>query len=432
MYAGSPATTFRPSILVNMGILKRYYKPFSITKSNFPFSITNRVHLEVDITWQQKAKDRVIAAMTSPEELTGLDRIPPALSGIANRNLIVQNFFHQILSDLLMFIIQTGIGWYTDFEKMFNNKSVFTEFIIVGFPGSPGLQYFFFFLLLITYLLTLLCNFLIMIITSTEKCLFTPMYFYIRNLSFLEVCYVSVIVPKILDTITIHGRFISFFSCISQLFFFFFLSSTECFLFGVMAYDRYIAICHPLHYAALMNSDKCRCLTIGSIIGGFVTTFPHIVLISQLPFCRSNVINHFFCDSPPLLQLACADTYLIDLLDFSCACLVILTSMLVTLLSYFHIIATIIIIPSKRGRSRAFSTCFTHLIVVSIYYSTVIFMYVKPKVTFSFTLNRVVAVFYTIITPILNPIIYCLRNKEVKESVRKRLHLINYPLFRAH
>ncbi|XP_073438931.1 olfactory receptor 2AP1-like [Dendrobates tinctorius] len=319
-----------------------------------------------------------------------------------------------------------------DFEIMFKNKSTFTEFIIVGFPGTSGFQYVFFFLLLITYLLTLLCNFLIMVITSTEKCLFTPMYFYIRNLSFLEVCYVSVIVPKVLDTITIHGRFISFFGCISQLFFFFFLSSTECFLFGVMAYDRYLAICHPLHYTALMNSDKCRSLTIGSIIGGFVTTFPHIVLISQLPFCRSNEINHFFCDSPPLLQLACADTYLIDLLDFSCASLVILTSMLVTLLSYFHIIATIIVIPSKQGRSRAFSTCCTHLIVVSIYYGTVIFMYVKPKVTFSFTLNRVVAVFYTIITPILNPIIYCLRNKEVKESVRKRLHFISYQLFRAH
>ncbi|XP_044137395.1 olfactory receptor 6B1-like [Bufo gargarizans] len=311
----------------------------------------------------------------------------------------------------------------------FDNISVFNKFIIVGFPGTPVVQYFFFLLLLMTYLSTLLCNFLIIVIISTERCLHTPMYFFIRNLSFLEVCYVSVIVPKVLDTITFNGRFISFSACISQLFFFFFLSSTECFLFGVMAYDRYLAICHPLHYTTLMENYKCRCLTISSIIGGFITTFPHIILIFQLPFCRSNVINHFFCDSPPLLQLACADTNLIDLLDFSCAALVILTSLLVTLLSYFHIIATIVTIPTQQGRSKAFSTCGTHLIVVSIYYGSVIFMYVRPKVSFAFTLNRVVAVFYTIITPILNPIIYCLRNKEVKESLRRRLNLIVYKHF---
>ncbi|XP_069819510.1 olfactory receptor 2AP1-like [Dendropsophus ebraccatus] len=309
---------------------------------------------------------------------------------------------------------------------VFANKSVFNEFIIVGLPETPIFQYISFFLLLIIYLLTLLSNFVIMILTSTETCLHTPMYFYIRNLSFLEVCYVSVIVPKVLGTISLHGRFISFSGCISQLFFFFFLSSTECFLFAIMAYDRYIAICHPLHYTTLMDSYKCRSLTICSIIGGFVTIFPHIVLISQLPFCRSNIIDHFFCDSPPLLHLACADTYLIDLLDFSCASLVILTSLLVTLLSYVRIIATILRIPTKLGRSKAFSTCCTHLIVVSIYYGTVSFMYVKPKVSFSSTLNRVLAVFYTIITPLLNPIIYCLRNKEVKESVRRRLHFISH------
>ncbi|KAG9468151.1 hypothetical protein GDO78_013651, partial [Eleutherodactylus coqui] len=307
---------------------------------------------------------------------------------------------------------------------MFDNKSIFKEFIIVGFCGTPALQYFFFFLLLLTFLLTLFCNFMVMIITSTERCLYTPMYFFIRNLSFLEVCYVLSIVPKLLGTITLHGRVISFSGCITQLFFFFFLSSTECFLFGAMAYDRYLAICHPLHYTTLMDSYMCRNLTIGSIMGGFVTTFPHIILISQLPFCKNNVVNHFFCDSPPLLQLACADTYLIDLIDFYSAALVILTSLLVTLLSYTHIIATVIAIPTQQGRSKAFSTCCTHLIVVSIYYGTVIFMYVRPKVSFSFTLNRVVAVFYTIITPILNPIIYCLRNKEVKESVRKRLPFI--------
>ncbi|KAM5191673.1 olfactory receptor 6B1-like [Mantella aurantiaca] len=303
---------------------------------------------------------------------------------------------------------------------MYVNQSKLAEFIILGFPGSLSLQYFCFLLLLITYLLTLLSNFVIIIITWIERRLHTPMYFYLRNLSFLEICYVSVIVPKILSTITSKGRYISFPGCIIQLFFFFFLGSTECFLFGVMAYDRYLAICQPLHYTTLMNNVKCYSLSIYSVIGGFVTTFPHIVLISQLPFCGSNVINHFFCDTPPLLQLSCADTYLIDMLDFLCASLVILLSFLVTLISYFYIFAKVLHIHIS-SRRKTFSTCCAHLIVVFIYYSTVIFMYVRPKVSFAFTLNRVVAIFYTVITPILNPIIYCLRNKDVKNSIKKQL-----------
>lgn len=304
---------------------------------------------------------------------------------------------------------------------MYLNYSQLNEFIILGFPGSLSLQYFCFLLLLITYVLTLISNFVIIIITSVERRLHTPMYFYLRNLSFLEICYVSVTVPKILTTISSDGRYIFFTGCIIQMFFFFFLGSTECFLFGIMAYDRYLAICHPLRYTTLMNNTMCYGLSICSIIGGFVTTFPPIVLISQLPFCRSNIINHFFCDSPPLLQLSCADTYLIDMLDFFCASFVALSSFLVTLISYFYILAKVLRIPAK-SRSKTISTCCAHLIVVFIYYSTVIFMYVRPKVSYAFTLNRVVAIFYTVITPILNPIIYCLRNKEVKNSIKKHLH----------
>ncbi|XP_040191775.1 olfactory receptor 6B1-like, partial [Rana temporaria] len=303
---------------------------------------------------------------------------------------------------------------------MYVNQSKPAEFIILGFPGSLSLQYFCFLLLLITYLLTLMSNCVIIIITRIERNLHTPMYFYLRNLSFLEICYVSVIVPKILTTITPHGRYISFPGCITQLFFFFFLGSTECFLFGVMAYDRYLAICQPLHYTTLMNNAMCYSLSIGSVIGGFVTTFPHIVLISQLPICGGNIINNFFCDTPPLLQLSCADTYLIDMLDFVCASLVILLSFLVTLISYFYILAAVLRIASK-NRRKTFSTCSSHLIVVFIYYSTVIFMYVRPKVSLAFTLNRVVAVFYTVVTPIFNPLIYCLRNKEVKDCIKKQL-----------
>ncbi|MEE6514948.1 hypothetical protein FKM82_023397 [Ascaphus truei] len=282
---------------------------------------------------------------------------------------------------------------------LLGNVSLVMEFILLGFPGTPPLKHIFFLLLLITYLITLLSNIMIMIIIWRVECLHTPMYYYLRTLSFLEVCNVSVTVPKILATITSQGRLISFASCFTQLFFFFFLSSTECFLLAVMAFDRYLAICYPLRYPALMNSYICLRLTMCAWLGGFITTFPPILLISQLPLCKN--------------------TYLNDILNFICASLVILTSFLVILISYLYIIATIIKIPTIKGRRKAFSTCGSHLIVVLIYYGTVIFMYVRPSAGFTFSLNRIVSVFYTVITSILNPIIYCLRNKEVKEALGK-------------
>ncbi|XP_073453720.1 olfactory receptor 6B9-like [Aquarana catesbeiana] len=300
------------------------------------------------------------------------------------------------------------------------NRSKLAEFTILGFLGPPSLQYIFFLLLLTTYLITLLSNSLIITITLRERRLHIPMYYYLRTLSFLEICYVSVTVPKILSTITPHGRSISFYGCMTQVLLFFSMLSTECLLFGIMAYDRYLAICKPLHYTRLMSTTMCHSLSLCTFIGGFLTTSPQIVLLFRLPFCGRN-INHFFCDAPPLLQLCCGDTSLINLMDFFNASFVILTSLTMTLVSYVYIITTILKIPTTTGQRRTFSTCFSHLIVVSIYYSTITFMYVRPRLSSSFSLNRVVGVFYTVITPILNPLIYCLRNKEVKDAIKNQL-----------
>ncbi|OCU01741.1 hypothetical protein XELAEV_18007517mg [Xenopus laevis] len=304
---------------------------------------------------------------------------------------------------------------------LFVNTSLVKEFILWGFPGVPIVQEVLFVILLCTYILTLFTNSLVIMITLKESKLQTPMYYFLRNFSLLEMCYVSVTVPKILATISFQGRVISISSCITQLFFFFFLSSTECFLLGVMAFDRYLAVCHPLRYSSLMNHPTCQKLIICSWFGGFITTFPPILLISQLEFCSSNVINHFFCDAPPLLQLSCRDASFNEFLDFICAAVVIMTSFTVTLMSYFYIIITVLKIPTKIGRRKVFSTCGSHLIVVLVYYSSVIFIYVRPKGGFTFSLNRTVAVFYTVLIPILNPIIYCLRNKEVKVAIKRLL-----------
>ncbi|KAE8634373.1 hypothetical protein XENTR_v10002283 [Xenopus tropicalis] len=303
------------------------------------------------------------------------------------------------------------------------NSTLAKEFILWGFPDVPIVQEFLFVLLLFTYMLTLFTNTLVIIVTLTERHLQTPMYFFLRNFSLLEICYVSVTVPKILATISSQGRVISVSSCITQLFFFFFLSSTECFLLGVMAFDRYLAVCHPLRYSALMNHTTCQKITICSWFGGFITTFPPVFLISQLQFCRTNTINHFFCDAPPLLQTSCRDASFNEFLDFICAGLVIMTSFTVTLMSYIYIIITVLKIPTKIGRRKVFSTCGSHLTVVLVYYGTVTFIYVRPKGGFTLSLNRSVAVFYTVLIPILNPIIYCLRNKEVKLAIKKLVSL---------
>ncbi|XP_033024014.1 olfactory receptor 6X1-like [Lacerta agilis] len=299
------------------------------------------------------------------------------------------------------------------------NKTVLTEFILQGFPGSAELQKYLFVPVLLMYILTVTGNILIVFIIIHDHHLHNPMYFFLGNFSFLEIFYVTTLSPKMLANFLAERRAICFYCCITQAFFHFLLGATEFCLLASMSFDRYIAICNPLHYSIIMNSKLCLQLALGSWLGGFFTVIVQTILICQLPFCGPNLINHFYCDVTPLLSLACSDTHLLEQIVLVGSALLLFSSFLLTAISYIFIISTILRIPSSSGRQKAFSTCAAHLTVVSIQYGTVMFMYVKPKANSSLEVNKVVSVLNTVITPLLNPFIYTLRNKDVKEALRK-------------
>uniref|UniRef100_A0A8C0INV1 Olfactory receptor n=1 Tax=Chelonoidis abingdonii TaxID=106734 RepID=A0A8C0INV1_CHEAB len=297
------------------------------------------------------------------------------------------------------------------------NQSSHTDFIILGFPGLPEHQGLLFMLFITIYVLTLMEN-LVLIVTIKLNCqLHTPMYFFLGNLSLLEIFYVSVTVPKLLSNLLLGEKAISLEGCMAQLYFFLSLASSECFLLAAMAYDRYLAICHPLRYPALMNHRACAVLSLGSWLSGFLVSFPSIVMLSRLQFCSDNTIQHFFCDLLPLLKLSCTDTSTIETLDFVAALSVLVPSLLVTITSYFCIFSTVARIPSVVGKHKAFSTCASHLVVVSMFYATILFMYARARAVSTFDLNKLVSVLYTVVAPFLNPIIYSLRNREVRETL---------------
>ncbi|XP_015680493.1 olfactory receptor 6Q1-like [Protobothrops mucrosquamatus] len=295
------------------------------------------------------------------------------------------------------------------------NWTLVTEFVLIGFTGiqEAWLPLFGFFLIM--YLLTLMENGILVLAVATEKRLHTPMYFFLIHLSFLDIWYTSLTVPKMLAGFGYPaGQRISYSACLTQLYLFTFLGSTECFLLAAMAYDRYVAICVPLRYHEIVDRNTCLILAIGSWLAGFLTPVLPVYFMSQLTFCGPNVIDHFFCDASPLLILSCTDISLKESIDFLVSLLVLLISSLVIIISYVHIIITVLKINSLVGRQRAFSTCTAHLMVVAVFYGTLFFMYVRIKVTSSINLNKVVSVFYAVVTPVLNPLIYSLRNTEVK------------------
>ncbi|XP_059587298.1 olfactory receptor 6F1-like [Alligator mississippiensis] len=299
------------------------------------------------------------------------------------------------------------------------NQSSPYIFILQGFAGNCYFQVSLFMLFLFMYILTVTANASIILLVRTHPQLHTPMYWFLCNLSFLEIWYTTACVPKVLAVLLEKSQAISFLSCLLQMYFVFSLGCTEYFLLAVMAYDRYLAICYPLHYSSIMNGTMSAQLALGSWLCGFVAISAPAYLISSLSFCGRNSINHFFCDIAPWIVLSCTDTQSVELVAFIISFIVILGSCAITLVSYIYIISTILSIPSAKGRQKTFSTCSSHLIVVIIWYGSTIFLHVKPSIKESLDLTKTVHVLNTIVTPVLNPFIYALRNKEVKDAVRK-------------
>ncbi|XP_054849790.1 olfactory receptor 6B1-like [Eublepharis macularius] len=301
------------------------------------------------------------------------------------------------------------------------NQTIISEFILMGFPTGLEIQLFLFVVFFLTYILTVLENLIIISVVKGNRNLHKPMYFFLGNLSFLEIWYISVTLPKLLLDFWSQNKMISFQSCMVQLYFFISLMCTECVLLAVMAYDRYVAICNPLRYPVIMTHRLCFQLGLLPWVCGFSISLVEVIFISRLSFCGPGVINHFFCDISPVLNLSCTDMSVAELVDFILALVILLMPLSITILSYLFIIISIFHIPTNQGKKKAFSTCASHLTVVIIFFSTTVFMYARPRKIHPFNLNKIVSIFYAVITPALNPLIYCLRNKEVKEALKRNL-----------
>ncbi|XP_042782161.1 olfactory receptor 6N1 [Panthera leo] len=301
------------------------------------------------------------------------------------------------------------------------NWSQVTEFVILGFPHLQGVQVYLFVLLLLIYVTTVLGNLLVFLVVRLDSQLHTPMYHFVSILSLLELGYTAATVPKMLSNLLREEKTISFSGCLLQIYVFHSLGATECYLLTAMAYDRYLAICRPLHYSTLMTPARCAKIAVGCWLGGLAGPVAEISLVSRLPFCGPNRIQHIFCDFPPVLSLACTDTSINVLVDFAINSCKILATFLLILSSYVQIVRTVLRIPSVAGKTKAFSTCASHLTVVLIFYGSILFMYVRLKSSYSLDCDRTLAVIYSVLTPFLNPFVYSLRNKDIKEAVRRQL-----------
>ncbi|XP_005320910.2 olfactory receptor 13G1 [Ictidomys tridecemlineatus] len=300
------------------------------------------------------------------------------------------------------------------------NQTLVTEFTILGFLEPPRLRALLFLGFLGLYLAALSGNLLIVVAISTSPALHTPMYFFLANLAAVDILCTSTILPKLLGSMG-ASRTISYGGCMAQLFFFTWSMGAELLLFSAMAYDRFVAICQPLHYGARMGSRACALLAVAVWAISLTNTSVNTSLMLRLPLCKSGVVEHFFCEIPPLLRLSCAPTRLNEVMAFTADVFLAIGNFSVIVLSYGCIIASIVRMRSAAGKRKAFSTCSSHLLVVTLYYSTVIYTYIRPASSYSLRKDKVVSIIYTSVAPTLNPLIYTLRNKDVKVALRRLL-----------
>ncbi|XP_053944538.1 olfactory receptor 12-like [Cuculus canorus] len=300
------------------------------------------------------------------------------------------------------------------------NHTKITEFMLVGFKSHPGSQLLLSFLFSIMYVVTVVGNGCMILIIRTDSNLHTPMYFFLQNLSILDICYSSVITPKAALTFSLGRGLISYNGCASQMFFFSLFGTTEAFFLAVMAYDRFCAICSPLLYTIIMNKRLCIFMVMGSYLSGCINCTIQTGFTFSLSFCGHQEINHFFCDVPAVMHASCSNVFVNEIVMLALCGSIIVGTALVVFISYGYIILIIIQMPSAESRRKAFSTCSSHMLAVSLFFGSAFFMYAQPGVTSSPDKNNTISVLYTIVIPMLNPFIYALRNQEVKGSLKKQ------------
>ncbi|XP_029419006.1 olfactory receptor 5AN1-like isoform X2 [Nannospalax galili] len=299
------------------------------------------------------------------------------------------------------------------------NITEITEFILLGFSDFPRITALLFVIFLLIYITTLTGNLCLIVLIRMDSHLHTPMYFFLSNLSFIDLCYVTSTVPKLLFSFFQEKQTISFVGCVVQYFFFSVLAVSECCLMTAMAYDRYAAICNPLLYSSIMSPTLCVQVVVGSYMGGLTGSLPQICALLQLHFCGPNVIRHFFCDVSQLIHLSCTDTFFAEVLFVILTMMFGMVNAFAIMISYVHIIFSIVKITSAKGRSKAFSTCASHLTAVSLFYGSGVFVYLRSSSGVSSSFDRFASMFYIVVIPMLNPLIYSLRNKEIKDAMKR-------------
>ncbi|XP_063158246.1 olfactory receptor 9S13-like [Candoia aspera] len=301
------------------------------------------------------------------------------------------------------------------------NKTEMTEFILLGFDVKPQMQLALLSLFLLIYIITLLGNIGMIVVINADSHLHTPMYFFLKNLSFVDICYSSAVTPKAILDLAMGNKIISYNGCATQMFFYSLLGTTEAFFLAGMAYDRFIAICKPLLYHAMLSKKTCLFLVSLSYCFGFLNCCTQTGFTFSLSYCEPWEINQFFCDVPAVMKVSCSDTFTNEIVLLVICGSIVLTTSLIVLLSYSFIVSAVLHIPSLEGKCKAFSTCTSHVMVISLFFGTAFFMYGQPGAMSSPNQGKVVSVFYTIVIPMLNPLIYSLRNKEVKDALARQL-----------